>query len=170
MENAGAISYTERGILLDEGASVQQKRYFTRLHAHEVAHQWFGDLVTPKWWNDIWLNESFATWMGNKASAAVWPQGEFDRETLRDALDVMDLDSLSSARAIRQPIESGDDIANAFDGLTYSKGGAILSMFESYLGPDAFRDGVRTHMQRFAHGSAAVSFHRSTRDPSPWPS
>ena len=156
MENAGAITYTERGILLDDAASVQQKRYFTSLHAHEVAHQWFGDLVTPKWWNDIWLNESFATWMGNKASAAVWPQGEFDRETLRDALDVMDLDSLSTARAIRQPIESNDDIANAFDGLTYSKGGAILSMFETYLGPDAFRDGVRTHMQRFAHGSANV--------------
>ena len=156
MENAGAITYTERGILLDDAASVQQKRYFTRLHAHEVAHQWFGDLVTPKWWNDIWLNEFFATWMGNKASAAVWPQGEFDRETLRDALDVMDLDSLSTARAIRQPIELNDDIANAFDGLTYNKGGAILSMFEAYLGPDAFRDGVRAHMQRFAYGSANV--------------
>ncbi len=156
MENAGAITYTERGILLDDAASVQQKRYFTLLHSHEVAHQWFGDLVTPKWWNDIWLNESFASWMGNKASGAVWPQGEFDRETLRDALEVMDLDSLSTARAIRQPIESNDDIANAFDGLTYDKGGAILAMFESYLGPDAFREGVRTHMRRFAHGTADV--------------
>ncbi|MCE9521657.1 MAG: M1 family metallopeptidase [Alphaproteobacteria bacterium] len=156
MENAGAITYTERGILLDETASVQQKRYFTLLHAHELAHQWFGDFVTPKWWNDIWLNESFATWMGNKSSASVWPQGEFDRETLRDALDVMDQDSLSTARAIRQPIESNDDIANAFDGLTYDKGGAILEMFESYLGPDAFREGLRTHMRRFAHGSADV--------------
>lgn len=156
MENAGAITYTERGILLDDTASVQQKRYFTLLHAHEVAHQWFGDLVTPKWWNDIWLNESFATWMGNKASDAVWRQGEFSRDTLRDALDVMDLDSLSTARAIRQPIKSNDDIANAFDGLTYDKGGAILAMFEAYLGPDAFREGVRTHMRRFAHGSADV--------------
>jgi cytosol alanyl aminopeptidase len=156
MENAGAITYTERGILLDDQASVQQKRYFTLLHAHEVAHQWFGDLVTPKWWNDIWLNESFATWMGNKASDAVWCQGEFSRDTLRDALEVMDLDALSTARAIRQPIKSNDDIANAFDGLTYDKGGAILGMFESYLGADAFREGVRTHMRRFPHGTADV--------------
>ena len=156
MENAGAITYTERGILLDDASSVRQKRYFTLLHAHELAHQWFGDLVTPKWWNDIWLNESFATWMGNKTAAAVWPEGEFARETIRDALDVMDIDALSSARAIRQPIASNDDIANAFDGLTYDKGGGVLAMFESYLGPDAFREGVRTHMRRFAHGTADV--------------
>ena len=126
MENAGAITYTERGILLDETASVQQKRYFTLLHAHEVAHQWFGDLVTPKWWNDIWLNESFATWMGNKASRRrlaarrVRPR-HAARRARRDGLD-----SLSTARAIRQPIESNDDIANAFDGLTYDKGGGVL--------------------------------------------
>jgi len=156
MENAGAITYTERGILLDDASSIRQKRYFMLLHAHEVAHQWFGDLVTPKWWNDIWLNEAFASWMGNKASLAVWPEGEFARETIHDALDVMDTDSLSSARAIRQPIETNDDIANAFDGLTYDKGGAVLQMFESYLGEDAFREGVRTHMRRFAHGTADV--------------
>lgn len=156
MENAGAITYTERGILLDDNASIRQKRYFMLLHAHEVAHQWFGDLVTPKWWNDIWLNEAFATWMGNKASLAVWPEAEFARETVRNALDVMDTDSLSSARAIRQPIESNGDIANAFDGLTYRKGGGVLSMFESYLGEAAFREGVRTHMRRFAHSVADV--------------
>ncbi len=154
MENAGAITYTERGILLDDASAVQQKRYFTLLHAHELAHQWFGDLVTPKWWDDIWLNESFATWMGNKASAAVWPDGDFARETVRDALAVMDTDSLASARAIRQPIASNDDIVNAFDGLTYDKGGGVLAMFESFLGPDAFREGVRTHMRRFPHGVA----------------
>lgn len=156
MENAGAIKYTERGILLDENASVQQKRYFTLLHAHEVAHQWFGDLVTPKWWDDIWLNESFATWMGNKSAAQIWPEGEFTRETVRDALEVMDADALSTARSIRQPIKSNDDIANAFDGLTYNKGGGVLAMFETYLGPDAFREGVRAHMRRFPHGVADV--------------
>ena len=156
MENAGAITYTERGILLDENSSIRQKRYFTLLHAHELAHQWFGDLVTPKWWNDIWLNESFASWMGNKTADAVWPDGEFARETLRDALDVMDIDALSTARAIRQPIASNDDIANAFDGLTYDKGAGVLAMFESYLGADVFREGVRTHMRRFPHGTADV--------------
>jgi len=156
MENAGAITYTERGILLDETSSVRQKRYFTSLHAHEVAHQWFGDLVTPKWWNDIWLNEAFASWMGDKAANAVWREGEFARETIRGALEVMDTDSLSTARAIRQPIESNDDIANAFDGLTYDKGAGVLQMFENYLGEDSFREGVRTHMKRFAHGTADV--------------
>jgi alanyl aminopeptidase len=156
MENAGAITYTERGILLDDSASIQQKRYFALLHAHEVAHMWFGDYVTAKWWDDIWLNESFATWMGNKAAATIWPANEFARETIRDALDVMDTDSLATARAIRQPIKSTDDIYNAFDGLTYDKGGGVLAMFESYLGEDAFREGVRTHMRRFPHGSANV--------------
>lgn len=156
MENAGAITYTERGILLDENASIQQKRYFALLHAHEVSHQWFGDLVTAKWWDDIWLNEAFASWMGNKSAAAVWPQYEFARETVRDGLDMMDTDSLASARAIRQPIKSTGDIFNAFDGLTYRKGSAVLAMFEAYLGPDAFREGVRVHMSRFAHKSANV--------------
>jgi alanyl aminopeptidase len=156
MENAGAITYTERGILLDNGAPIQQKRYFELLHAHEVAHMWFGDLVTPKWWDDIWLNESFASWMGNKSAAAVWPAHEFARETILDALGVMDTDSLSTARAIRQPIKSNDDIFNAFDGLTYRKGAGVLAMFESYLGEDAFREGVRTHMRRFSHGTANV--------------
>lgn len=156
MENAGAITYTERAILFDQTSSVQQKRNFTLLHGHELAHQWFGDLVTPKWWNDIWLNEAFATWMGNKAALTVWPQGEFDRETTRDALEVMDLDALNSARAIRQPIKTNDDINNAFDGLTYKKGGGVLAMFEAYLGADAFREGVRIHMRRFAHGTADV--------------
>jgi alanyl aminopeptidase len=156
MENAGAITYTERGILLDDSASIQQKRYFALLHAHEVSHMWFGDLVTAKWWDDIWLNEAFASWMGNKAAAAIWPANEFSRETVHDALDIMDTDSLSTARAIRQPIKSTDDIFNAFDGLTYDKGAGVLAMFESYLGEEAFREGVRTHMRRFAHGSANV--------------
>lgn len=156
MENAGAITYTERGILLDDSASIQQKRYFALLHAHEVSHQWFGDLVTAKWWDDIWLNEAFASWMGNKAAAVVWPMNEYSRETTRDALNVMDTDSLATARAIRQPIKSTDDIYNAFDRLTYDKGAGVLAMFESYLGEDAFREGVRNHMRRFAHASANV--------------
>lgn len=167
MENAGAITYTERGILLDDAASIQQKRYFALLHAHEVAHMWFGDLVTPKWWDDIWLNEAFASWMGNKSAAAVWPMNELSRETIRDALDVMDKDSLTTARAIRQPIKSTGDIFNAFDGLTYNKGAGVLAMFESYLGEQPFREGVRTHMRRFAHGSANVhDFMKSLADAS----
>ena len=154
MENAGAITYTERGILLGPRPSVSQQRYFKLLHAHEVAHQWFGDLVTPRWWNDIWLNEAFASWIGNKISAETWPRDQFSRETTRDALDIMDHDSLSTARAIRQPIVTNDDIFNAFDGLTYDKGAAVLQMFENFLGTATFREGVRLHMRKFAHGTA----------------
>ncbi len=156
MENAGAITYAERSILLDEHASLEQKRAFNLIHAHELSHQWFGDLVTPKWWNDIWLNESFATWMGDKTAAKLFPRGEYERETLRDAMEVMDEDALASARSVRQEIKDTGDIFNAFDGLTYKKGGAVLSMFESFLGTDKFRDGVRHHLDRFANGVADV--------------
>ena len=154
MENAGAITYTERAILLGQRPSVSQQRYFKLLHAHEVAHQWFGNLVTPRWWNDIWLNESFASWIGNRIAAETWPSDQFSRETTRDALDIMDHDSLSTARAIRQPIVTNDDIFNAFDGLTYDKGAAVLQMFENFLGTATFREGVRLHMRKFAHGTA----------------
>ena len=156
MENAGAITYAERLILLDEHASLQQKRSFNLTHTHEISLQWFGDLVTPKWWNDIWLNESFATWMGNKTATTLFPAGEYGRETLRDEMEVMDDDALSSARSIRQEIKDTGDIFNAFDGLTYSKGGGVLAMFESYLGEDKFRDGVRHHIDRFAGATADV--------------
>lgn len=156
MENAGLIVYAERGILLDENASAAQQARFFNLHAHELAHQWFGDLVTPRWWDDIWLNESFATWMAAKTAAAVKPGRAYERASIRDAIRVMDLDSLDSARSIRQPIATDDDIYNAFDGLTYQKGAAVLSMFEGFAGEDAFRDGVRVHIKKFAHGVATA--------------
>ena len=156
MENAGLIVYAERGILLDDKASAAQQARFFNLHAHELAHQWFGDLVTPKWWDDIWLNESFATWMAAKTAAAVMPGRAYERVNIRDAIKVMDIDSLDTARSIRQPITDDNDIYNAFDGLTYQKGAAVLSMFEGFAGQDAFREGVRTHIKKFAHGVATA--------------
>ena len=165
MENVGAILYREQLLLLDENSSFQQRRFYGWVHAHELAHQWFGNLVTPKWWDDIWLNEAFATWMGNKAADAWQPDFQFNRTTLSRALRVMNTDALASARQIRQPVLSNNDIANAFDGITYSKGGGVLSMFESYLGEDKFRDGVRLHMQRFANDVATTDdFMRSLAD------
>jgi aminopeptidase N len=154
MENAGTITYREPLLLLDENSPIRQKRSYFSVHAHELSHQWFGDLVTPKWWDDIWLNESFATWMSGRLTASLYPHDEYDRDVQRDALDVMDQDELAAARAIRQPIAAEDDIFNAFDGITYDKGGGVLSMFESYLGPEAFRDGVRLYLRRFASGNA----------------
>ena len=159
MENVGAITYREQLLLLGDGSQVSpgRKRAYARVHAHELAHQWFGNLVTPKWWNDIWLNESFATWMGNKAIDA-WQPGEgYGNLTLRGALGVMGSDALASARQIREPIRSNHDIATAFDGITYQKGGGVLEMFEAWLGEEAFRAGVRLFMERFAFKVADVN-------------
>lgn len=156
MENVGAITYDEYLLLLDENSPANQKRAYTAVHAHELAHQWFGNLVTPFWWNDIWLNEAFATWMGNKASAAFWAEGEFGRSSLKGALGAMDNDSLAAARQIREPVETTEAIQDAFDGITYQKGGGVLAMLERYVGEDGFREGVRLHMKRHAHGVATA--------------
>jgi alanyl aminopeptidase len=156
MENVGAIMYDEYLLLLDDDASIDQRRAYTSVHAHELAHMWFGNLVTPRWWNDIWLNESFASWMDNKTSNIYWPEGEFDRETLKGALSAMDGDSLAAARQIREPVERNEDIGTAFDSITYSKGGGVLAMLERYVGEERFRDGVRLHMSRFADGVATA--------------
>jgi alanyl aminopeptidase len=154
MENAGAITYRDSILLVDAHARPQTKRRLYEVHAHELAHQWFGDLVTPEWWDDIWLNESFATWMAS-ASLDIWrPEGRFRRDLANAARRVMDMDSLISARQIRQPVTSNHGIANAFDGITYSKGGAVLSMFESYLGRDAFRAGVQAYLRSHAWSTA----------------
>jgi len=156
MENAGAITYRETLLLFDDTATPERRRFYKMVHAHELAHQWFGDLVTPRWWNDIWLNESFATWMAHVAMDMAEPEANFRRDLLSYGLAVMADDSLVSARQIRQPILSNNDIATAFDGITYSKGGAVLSMFESFLGRDDFRQGVRSYMAEFQYRTATA--------------
>jgi alanyl aminopeptidase len=155
MENPGLVVYSESILLMERTAGVRQRKNFAATHAHELAHMWFGDYVTPAWWNDIWLNEAFATWMGNKAAAAVFPDLGLERATQTEALWAMASDSLSAARQVRQPIASTADINDAFDAITYSKGGGVLAMIESYVGSERFRDGVRRHMKRFAHGIAS---------------
>jgi alanyl aminopeptidase len=156
MENAGAITYRETLLLFDDTATPERKRRYKMVHAHELAHQWFGDLVTPVWWNDIWLNESFATWMAHVAMDMAEPEGNYRRDLLSRGLRVMANDSLVSARKMRQPILSNNDIATAFDGITYSKGGAVLSMFENFIGRDDFRQGVRNYMDEFQYGTATA--------------
>lgn len=154
MENAGAITYDEYLLLMDENASLDQRRSYTAVHAHELGHMWFGDLVTPDWWTDIWLNESFATWIMYKASHEFWPEGEFDRQTMKGALGAMTNDSLAAARQIREPVTHNASIGDAFDGITYRKGGGVLAMLERYTGEEAFRDGIRLHMERNVDGTA----------------
>ncbi len=156
MENAGAITFRETLLLLGDDAPEEQRRDFAYVMAHELSHQWFGDLVTMPWWNDIWLNESFATWMGNKTVEGVHPDYHAELGLLQSAQRAMRSDSLVSARQIRQPIESTHDIRNAFDSITYSKGGAVLGMFESWLGEETFRDGIREYLNRHRFGTATA--------------
>ena len=156
MENIGAIVYDEYLMLMDENSPLEQRRIYTFVHAHELAHMWFGNLVTPEWWNDIWLNESFATWMMYKAADGYWPDGEFDRETMKAALGAMSADSLAAARQIREPIDHSNKIAGAFDGITYQKGGGVLAMLERYVGEEEFREGVKLHMSRHTDQTATA--------------
>lgn len=156
MENAGAITYREQLILLDESAPVHQQHGFFVTHAHELAHQWFGNLVTPVWWDDIWLNEAFATWNSYIVLDRLFPEKKY-REALQNiSSGVMRHDSLASARQIREPIVRHEDIASAFNGITYRKGGGVLSMFESFLGSDNFRDGIRYYMKAYAFGNTTA--------------
>jgi alanyl aminopeptidase len=156
MENVGAITYDEQLMLMHDNSPLDQRRDYASTHAHEMSHMWFGDLVTPAWWNDIWLNESFASWMENKAAQVYWPEGQFDRETLKGALGAMVNDSLASARQIREPIDNNDEINSAFDGITYQKGGGVLAMLEHYVGEEPFQAGVRLHLKRHADGTATA--------------
>ncbi len=121
-----------------------------------MAHQWFGDLVTTAWWNDIWLNEGFATWMETKIVNEWKPEWHANIDAVDDRIEAMGLDSLVSARKIRQPILSQSDIANAFDNITYMKGAAVLRMFENYIGPDVFRRGVHAYLETHADKNATT--------------
>ena len=141
-------------MLLNEDSALSQKRGYARVHSHELAHQWFGNLVTPVWWEDIWLNEAFATWMGNKSLTLWKPDGNFDNVTLNASLGAMNIDTLATTRKVREPLARSENVMDQFDGITYRKGGGVLSMIESFLGEDKFRDGVRLHMERYADGVA----------------
>ncbi len=155
MENAGLVTFAEYLLLIDDKtATLSQKRAYTAVMAHELAHQWFGDLVTMPWWDDVWLNEAFATWMGTRATQLYQPDTNAEVFHLDRIHDAMGVDALTHARAIRQPIESEHDITNAFDSITYQKGSAVLSMFEQHLGRDAFQKGIRSYLAAHRHGNA----------------
>lgn len=155
MENVGALTFREFYLLMnEESASVEQKHLFYLVMAHELSHQWFGNAVTMPWWNDLWLNEAFATWISHKITHQLKPEFKSLENLLDQAHNAMKEDSLVSARKIREPIKSNHDIHSAFDGITYSKGGGVLSMLENYLGPDQFQKAVSEHIKRFAYKTA----------------
>jgi alanyl aminopeptidase len=155
MENAGLVTMVEGLVLIDpKKPSWRQRRGYIGTAAHELAHQWFGDLVTTAWWDDIWLNEGFATWLGGKIVARFEPAWHAELGELDTRMGALDADSLIAARKVRQPIEKVDDVYNAFDGITYSKGAAVLGTFEAYVGPDVFQKGVRDYVKARAFGNA----------------
>ena len=154
MENAGADIYGDDIIMLDKGASTVQKQEFGMVVAHELSHQWFGDYVTPAWWDDIWLNESFANWMGYRIGNEWRPDLNIGVGAVDEAFTAMGTDALKVGRPIHQPITSNSQIDAAFDNITYGKGGQVVAMVAAYLGDTKFRDGVRLHMSRHPYGNA----------------
>ncbi len=155
MENTASIFYRDTSLLLDEAtASVFSRRAHATVIAHEIAHQWFGDLVTAAWWDDIWLNEGFATWMQAKPIEAWHPEWHLEDDQAATTQQIIGLDSLGATRAIHGDPKTPAEIKEMFDGITYEKGGAVLSMLESYVGPEVFRKGVNTYLRAHANGNA----------------
>jgi len=147
MENAGLVTFRQSILLRKpEDENVSSRRSFAEVCAHELAHMWLGDLVTAAWWDDIWLNEAFASWMKAKVIEKWKPEWDANVGRITSRGRAMSADSLSTARRIRQSIESNNDIVSAFDPITYSKGEAILEMFEAWVGEDTFRRGVHQYL------------------------
>ncbi|MDB5857992.1 MAG: peptidase [Ramlibacter sp.] len=157
MENPGLITYRS-GLLLatPDREDERFKKTYAGVGAHEIAHQWFGDLVTMRWWDDIWLNESFATWMSRKVVPQFEPAWEPHAQRARERQEAFGADRLATARGVRRPVETRDDLAGAFSAITYQKGGAILHMYETVLGEARFQEGVRRYLRRHAWSNASA--------------
>ncbi len=163
MENTACITFRENALLLDDQrASVNQRRGVAAVIAHEMAHQWFGDLVTMQWWDDIWLNEGFATWMSDKPLEAMKPDWNVRMDEVLGTVEALNTDSLSNTRPIHQEVETPVEIEGLFDGIAYGKAAAVLRMVEAYLGPDIFRAGVNEYLKEHAYANATAEDFWST--------
>ncbi len=157
MENTAAIFYRESLLLADpKDVTPETKENIAEVLAHEMAHQWFGDLVTMAWWDDIWLNEGFANWMATKPLEQWMPEANAKVKEVGANQDALALDALQSTRPVHKSASTRDEIDELFDGIAYAKGAAILRMVERYIGKDAFRAGVNGYLQRFQYGNAAA--------------
>ncbi len=158
MENLGAITFRETALLVDEEKATRSElERVADVVSHENAHMWFGDLVTMKWWNGLWLNEAFATFMEMLAVDAWKPEWRrWDSFTVSRAA-AMQVDGLKSTRPIEFPVERPEEAAGMFDVLTYEKGASVLRMLEQYLGNDSFRDGIRLYLRRHAYANAETT-------------
>lgn len=152
MENAGAIIYAQDDLLPPDPQSPTAQRAFVRDVSHELAHQWFGDLVSPKSWSDLWLNESFANWMSYTVGDAWRPDLQIGTRLTVEGIAGMQMDELAASHPVHVSVREDED--GAFDDITYGKGSQVLAMLASYMGDTAFKAGLQTHISRFAGGSA----------------
>ena len=157
MENFGAITYRESDMLLDSShASVGAQRRVGLVVAHEMAHQWFGDMVTLKWWDNTWLNEGFATWMEAKPLEAWKPEWNMSQEVANDNQATLNLDAQRITRTIRAKADTPDEINEMFDGISYGKAGAVLDMVQNYVNPTIFRAGVQKYLKAHMYDNATA--------------
>ncbi|MDP9194312.1 MAG: M1 family metallopeptidase [Acidobacteriota bacterium] len=163
MENAGAITFREAALLIDEkSASAIQKKNVAAINAHEIAHMWFGDVVTMQWWDDIWLNEGFATWITDKPLEAWKPEWNIRVDQAAATGVSLAVDSLESTRPIRNRADTPAEINQMFDGIAYGKTAAVLRMLEAYTGEQTFRDGIRAYIKKYAYANARAEDFWST--------
>ncbi len=157
MENFGAITYRETALLLDEkDASINSRKRVAETVAHEMAHQWFGDMVTMQWWDNLWLNEGFATWMEDKAADEWHPEWNFPQD-VADSLDsTLNYDAERTTHPIRQAAETPAQIAELFDGIAYGKAGAVIGMIENWVGPQVFQQGVHNYLAAHLYANATA--------------
>jgi aminopeptidase N len=157
MENFGCITYRETDLLTDsKTGDIPSKKRVAVVVAHEMAHQWFGDMVTMQWWDNLWLNEGFATWMETKPVAEWKPEWNFPQDDAQDLDQTLTLDAQKTTRTIRATANTPDEINEMFDGISYGKGGAVLGMVENYLGKEVFRQGVHNYLQAHLYSNATA--------------
>jgi aminopeptidase N/puromycin-sensitive aminopeptidase len=157
MENFGCITFRETELLVDakDGTLGARKEVATSV-AHEMAHQWFGDLVTPEWWDNLWLNEGFATWMETKAAAKWKPKWAFEQDAASDRSNILDEDAARVTRPIFERAETPAEINELFDDIAYGKAGAVITMVEHWLGEETFRKGVQAYLSAHLYGNATA--------------
>ena len=156
MENWGCITYRETALLVDpENSSAGTRQRVAEVVAHEMAHMWFGDLVTMEWWDDLWLNESFASWMGTKSVDWLFPDWEMWTQFVNmDTNRALSLDGLKNSHPIEQEVKNPAEVSQLFDAISYSKGGSVLRMLENFLGAETFQGGLYRYLKANEYGNA----------------
>ena len=156
MENFGAITYRETDLLVDDQDGINARKNVASVVAHEMAHQWFGDMVTMQWWDNLWLNEGFATWMSEKAAGEWHPDWHYEQGVADDLDGTLNTDASRTTRPIRATADTPAQIAEMFDGIAYGKAGAVIGMIEHWVNPDVFRQGVHNYLAAHLYANATA--------------